>query len=352
RETSAKRSFAIFWSQAYLLQHNWKQEINFFDEKIAPLIATNYYRRLGESGQFVDNFWRIDLPFVILFSLELLARSLFIKRRHPGFSWFNAILWRWYDLFLLIPFWRWLRFIPVLIRLDHAHVISLRSVRQQVHLGILSNFAEEITEIVVVRVINQIQGSIQRGELIRWLFQKQTQRPYIDINNLNEIEAIASILAQTIVYQVLPQIQPEITAILRHSIEGALSQSPIYRNLKTVPLVGQIQTDLSEQLAVQIATNLYNVLVRSMEDPVSAKLSSQLVERFSSALGSEIQKKHVLPEIQSLLLDFLEEVKLNYVQKLSEEEIAEILTQTGQLKTQVSIQPVVSSKNSAILPPE
>jgi hypothetical protein len=334
------------------LQHNWKQEINFFDQDIAPLIETNYYRRIGENGEFIDKFWLVDLPFVTIFFLDLLARSFFIKRRYPTFSWLNVILWRWYDLFLLIPFLRWLRIIPVLIRLDHAHLISLRTIRQQIHLGILSNFAEEITEIVVVRVINKIQGSIRQGELMQWFRQKQTQRPYIDLNNLNELEEIAGILTQTIVYQVLPKIQPEVTAILRHTIEGALNRSPIYRNLKMVPVVGQMQTELSEQLSIQIATNLYNVLVSSMEDPVSGKLSSDLLSSFSSALVAEIQKKHVLPEIQSLLLDFLEEIKLNYVHKLSEEDIAQILQQARELKTQVSIQAIVDSKNSAILPPE
>ncbi len=160
-QESAKQAFATFWSQAYLSQKGWNHEINFFDKNIAPLIASNYYRHIGEDGEFVEKFWIIDLPFVILFGIELLARSFYVKRRHPGFSWLNAIFWRWYDLFLLVPFWRWLRIIPVLIRLDHAQLLNFQSLRQQVHLGIVANFAEELTEIVVVRVINQIQGSIQ-----------------------------------------------------------------------------------------------------------------------------------------------------------------------------------------------
>ncbi len=335
-QVSAKQAFAIFWSQAYLSQKGWKQEINFYDKNIAPLIATNYYRHLNENGEFVEKFWIIDLPFVILFGIELLARSFYVKRRHPSFSWLNAIFWRWYDLFLLLPFWRWLRIIPLLVRLDQAHLLNLQSVRQQVHLGIVANFAEELTEIVVVRVINQIQSSIQGGELISWLLQTENLRPYIDINNVNEVEAMAGILVQTIVYQVLPKIQPEITAILRHNIESAFNQSPLYHNLQILPIVGQMQTQINEQLATQIATNLYNALVTAVEDPVSAELTSKLVQSFSAALGAEIQKKHVLLEIQSLLLAFLEEVKLNYVQNLSKEDIEQILAQTRQLRTKVS----------------
>jgi len=348
-QESAKRSFATFWSQAYLSQKGWYKEINFFDKDIAPLIATNYYRHIGENGEFIDNFWIIDLPFVILFSLDLLARSFYIKRRHPGFSWLNIILWRWYDLLLLIPFCRWLRIIPVVIRLDQAQLIDLKSVRQQANLGIVTNFAGELTEVVVVRVINQLQSSIQRGELTHWLSQKPKQQSYIDINNLNELEAIAGILVQTIIYQVLPKVEPEITAIIHHTIDSALNQSPIYRSLQGLPMVGDMQTELSKQLTNQIVTNLYNALVKTSQDPVLAKLSSEFMTSFSAALGSQIKNTNILPEIQSLLLDFLEEVKLNYVQNLSTEERSQILEQIRKPRTQVTVEPVVSSKSSSVI---
>ncbi|MEC4819928.1 MAG: hypothetical protein SAK29_42660 [Scytonema sp. PMC 1069.18] len=338
---SSKQAFSTFWSQSYLLQQGWNQEINFFNRRIRPLIAVNYYRQIGENGELLDKFWIIDLPFVIIFATELLARSYYIKHRHPSFSWLNAILWRWYDLLLLIPFAGWLRFIPVMIRLDQSRLINLQPIRQLIHQGIIANFAEELTEIVVVRVINQIQGSIQRGELRRWLAQSPSLRPYIDINNINEVEAIGAILVQTVVYQVLPKIQPEIIALIRHNIDSILKQAPIARNLQNIPGVEQIRTQLGEQLATQITTNLYSAVVNAVEDPVGAQLSSQLTQRFTEAFGAEMQKKHVLSELQNLLLDFLEEMKLNYVQQLSQEDMTEVLEQTRQLRTQPVVQSVV-----------
>lgn len=338
RNKSAKKALATFWSQSYLEQQGWNQQINYFDKQIAPLIATNYYRRLGENGEFINNFWMIDIFFITLFGIELIGRSYWIKRHHPEFSWLNTVLWRWYDLFLLLPFWRLLRFLPVIIRLDQGKLLNLQPVRQQIHHGIVANFAEEITEIVVVRVINQIQSSIEQGDLISWLLQKE-KRPYIDINNINEVEAISGIVVRTLVYQVLPKIQPEIVAILRHTIDNVLNQSPIYRNLLFLPMLSQMQTQLSEQIATQIATSLYDAVVSGVEDPVSAKLSRQLMQSAQEALGTALEKKYVVSEIQSLLLDFLEEVKINYVQRLSQEDIIQILQQTKQLRTRPS--PVV-----------
>ncbi|WP_392530276.1 hypothetical protein [Nostoc sp. C117] len=344
---SAKQSFATFWSQPYLTQQGWAKEINFFNQSIRPLIATNYYRRISESGEFVDDFWIIDSVFMILFALELLGRTFLLKRQRPGLSWFESLLWRWYDLFLLLPFWRELRILPVLVRLDQADLLSFYSVRRQINQGIVANFAEELTEIVVVRVINQVQSSIKRGDLIRWVSQQENVRSYIDINNVNEIEAIAALLLKTIVYQVLPEIQPAIAALLRHNIETVIHQVPLYQNLQNLPGLGQAQTQLSEQLATQITTNLYKIVVSAVEDPVGAKLTSQLVQSFSETLGAQIKEKHLVSEIESLLFDFLEEIKLNYVQRLSQEDIDQIIEQTRQLRTQVSV-PVVVDKGTAL----
>ncbi|NJR73777.1 MAG: cytochrome d ubiquinol oxidase subunit II [Scytonema sp. CRU_2_7] len=318
----------------------------FTSKKNERLTRRTLYKAIGPIWE-ANHMWLI-ITIVILFGVELLARSFYIKRQHPGFSFFNAIFWRWYDLFLLLPFWRSLRIIPVVIRLDHAQILNLHPLRQQIHQGIIANFAEEITEIVVVRVINQIQGSIQRGELKHWLSQNENVRSYIDINNINEVEAIGAILVKTIVYQVLPKIQPEVAAVLRHNIESIIRQAPIYRNLQSLPGLNAMQTQLSEQLATQITTHLYSAVVSATEDPVGAKLSSQLVQRFSEALGTQMQEKHVLLEIQNLLIDFLEEIKLNYVQRLSQEDMWKVLEQTKQLRTQLSVQPVLD-KNSTVL---
>jgi hypothetical protein len=281
----------------------------------------------------------------VIFTLELLLRILHIKGRNQNLSLLEAILWRWYDLFLVIPFWRWLRILPVLIRLDQTALIDLHLVRRQIHQGIVANFAEEITEIVVVRVINQIQGSIQRGNIFKWLLEPQKKHNYIDINNIDEVQAISLLLMHTIVNQVLPKIQPEVNAILHHNIELAFGQIPVYRHLLMLPGIGQAQNQISEQLSNHITNNLYIALVSAIKDPLAGKLSTQLLEKFTTVLGEQIREKHVISEIQSLLNDFLEEVKINYVQRLSQEDIDQIIEQTRQMRSQAAV-PRVIEKNS------
>jgi hypothetical protein len=332
-QESSKGAFTIFWSPEYLSQGRWVEEIDFFNRQILPSIASNYYRRIGENGELINNFWLIDLPFVAVFGLELLWRAFYIKRQNSHLSWLEAILWRWYDLFLLFPLWRWLRIVPVVIRLDQSNLVNLYLVRKQIHQGIVANFAEEITEIVVVRVINQIQLSIKHSDITRWVAPNQNKREYVDINNINELEAISGILIRILIDSVMPKVQPEINAILSCIIEGSLAQVPIYGNLLQLPGLSQVQNQLSGDIANQISKNLYSIMTKVSKDPLTAQLYKDLIAKFTTTLSGEIQAKHILVELQSLLNDLLEEVKINYVQRLSQEDIEQIIEQTREMRS-------------------
>lgn len=329
---SAREAFATFWSEPYLSQTNWQQEINFFNTHIRPLIQTNYYRGIGITGKFIDNFWLIDLPFVILFGLEFLVRSFYLSRRIAELTWLEAMLRRWYNILLLLPFWRWLRVIPVTIRLNQADLLNLEPLRAQINRDFINNFAEEITEIVGIRLIDQAQNSIKRGDVTRWLFQPETRRPYININNTNEMQAIASRLLHLTVYQVLPKIQPDIEALLHYNLKTAFNQSPIYRQLQNVPGVGHLPNQLSENLAKDLAATLYSTFTTILEDPIAGELLNSLMENFSKTLEAEVQKQHNVQEIQTLIVDLLEEIKINYVKGIAEDGVEKILDESYQIR--------------------
>jgi hypothetical protein len=332
KENSSKEALRRFWSQDYLGTKPPEQGLGFFNREIRPLIETNYFRPIGESGEFVDHFWLIDIWFVIPFALEFLARTWFISRRRTGVSWRDAMLWRWYDIFLLLPVFRWLRIIPVTIRLHQAELIDLERIQKQISQGFVATIAEDLTEVVVIRVINQIQSSIRGGDIARWLSQRDV-RPYIDINNTDEVAAIATITMQLMVYQVLPKIRPDIEALLQHNLEKIFNQSPAYQGLQQVPGLGELPHQLTERLVKEITQAVYDGLNSALEeDPVGEQLFKRLVEHLSEAIGSEIQGKQTLQKIQSLLTDLLEEVKINYVERLSEEDFEALLDQTRAIR--------------------
>ncbi len=275
-EQFAREAFTKFWSQAYLSQQNWQSEINFFNSQISPLIQSNYYRDIGRFGNFINHFWLIDLPFVIIFALDFLTRTFYISRRNPDLNWLEAMLRRWYDIFLLLPFWRWLRVIPVTIRLYQADLLNLEPLRSQLNHDFAVSFAEEITEMVGIQLIDQMQDTIRQGELTRWLFHPETRKPYVQVNERNEVKVIATRLVNIGIYDVLPQVQPNLEALIYHTIASTFKDSPAYQQIQNIPGLNHLPNQLTEKLARDLSQSAYKNLTKALSDPVAAELTSRL----------------------------------------------------------------------------
>lgn len=327
----ARDAFATFWSSAYLSQAGWQQEIQFFNTQIRPIIARNYYRDVGRFGRYVDYFWLVDLPFIILFALEILARTYYTSRRKPELNWLEAILRRWYDLFLILPFWRWLRVLPVTLRLYQTELLDLEPFRKQLNYDFAISFAEEIAEIIGVQVIDQMQESIQKGEVTRWLFHPESRQPYVQVNNTNEVKAIATRLVNISVYDVLPQVQPDIEALVHHSLESTLSQATVYQQIQNIPGLSHLPSQLTETLAHNLSQAAYSNLIKAFEDPVGAELTARFMGNFRDALEAELQKKHNRQKFEDLLVDMLEEIKVNYVRGIAESGVERALEEVDQM---------------------
>ena len=328
---SAKVAFWRFWTVANF-ENRVAEELAFFNTEIEPLFKTNYYRTIGENGGYVDYFGLIDFPFGIIFALEFLVRSWIISRRRVGVSWLDAMLWRWYDVFFLLPFWRWLRVIPVTVRLSQARLINLIAIQRQISQGLVAGIAEDVTEVVIIRLIDQIQASIRDGDVNRFLTRSKTST-YIDINNTNETAEILRILAKVLADRVLPAIQPEAESLLQYSVDKALKQSPAYRGIKILPGGDRTLTNLSHQLVSQSYTAFSTALQAALEeDEQFNRLLDSLVNNFGKSVSNELQAQQSINKIEILLIDLLEEIKINYVERLSQEDIEDILEQTRSLR--------------------
>ncbi|NJK56745.1 MAG: hypothetical protein HC939_12450 [Pleurocapsa sp. SU_5_0] len=333
QDNSAKAAFWRFWTPDYF-KGRVAEEMTFFETEIKPLLETNYYRAIGENGGYVDYFGLIDFPFGVLFALEFLGRSWFISRRRVGISWLDAMLWRWYDIFFLLPIWRWLRVIPVTVRLSQAQIINLNSIQKQLSQGLVAGIAEDVTEVVIIRLINQIQTSVRNGDLGRLLSQ-QTAHTYVDINDTNEIIELIRILAKVTADRVLPAIQPEVETLLQYSIEKSLKQSPAYQGIKILPGSDRTISSISRQLVSQSYSAFSSTLQAALaEDKQFDRLVESLISNIGKSFSSELQAQQSMTKIELLLVDLLEEIKINYVERLSQEDIEDILEQTRSLRQQ------------------
>ena len=119
---------------------------------------------------------------------------------------------------------------------------------------------------------------------------------------------------------------------MHHAIASTIERSPIYQRLQSIPGFKELPAQLSEQLTKELSQTAYNNIAKGVDDPVTARLSDRLLTNFRDALELELQKKHNLREIESLLVDMLEEIKINYVAKIAEGGFEGIVEEADRLR--------------------
>ncbi|XHU95384.1 MAG: hypothetical protein JJP05_06485 [cyanobacterium endosymbiont of Rhopalodia gibba] len=55
---------------------------------------------------------------------------------------------------MLIPIFRWVKIIPLIIRLDRSNLINVKTIKKQTSQGFVTWIAQKITETVVIHIIN------------------------------------------------------------------------------------------------------------------------------------------------------------------------------------------------------
>lgn len=330
-EESSTEAFETFWSVEYLNEAGWINELQFFNDEIRPLFETNYFRGVGLNGNPTDLFIKIDIWFIALFAAELVLRSIYLSRRYKGTNFIDAILWRWYDIILLLPFWRWLRIIPVIIRINQSNLINLEPISNRIRRAFVTHFAIEMTEIVIIRVIDQIQNWVREGEVAKALLTPHSARRYIDLNNVNEVETITRRLVSILVYKVLPEVRPQVEALLDHNLERSLHAAPLYSNMKVLPGFEALSHQLSQQVTHSVYESVTGILRSTVRDEKGAELVQSLVDSIVRHLQAEVRKGDTVEEFESLVVVLLEEIKINYVQSLAAEDVEALREQTQRL---------------------
>jgi hypothetical protein len=328
KNKSAKASFKMFWSPQHLNAQNWNKEITYFDRNFRPLMTANYYRHIDESGDFVDRFWIIDIWFVGLFALDLFLRILWIRNRHRT-GWINALLWRWYDLLFFLPFWRIVRIVPVTVRLHQSGWIDLERIQNQVNRNLAENIAGEVTELVLIQTFGVVQGTVKQGALRQLL---KTSPSMVDTNQIDELAVIGRRLVGVFSQTVLPQLQPDFEALINHFVQQAIAQTPLYKTLPSLPGLDGLRNELSKQVGYQVTQTLSTVINEGLADEVGQKLVQQLGQHFVGHLQTGLTQKHAIDEIESLLVTWMEELKLSLIQHLETQSQQQTLAQAESIR--------------------
>lgn len=306
---SAKEAFTRFWSQEYLSQ-NTATELAFFADKIEPLLKINYYRRTDANGLSVDYFWCIDLFFVIFFAFEYLIRTFWLAKQGDRINWGYVMLRHWYDVLMLVPLWRWLRIIPVTVRIHKSGLFDLEKVLVQITHEPTAYLSQRVSKFLIVRLLNQSQDIVSSGAVANFLFSPTLE---IEDAKVHKIDRIIEQLINLTMYEVLPQVQPDIEDLLRYSLQGALKESDLYQTIQTIPGIATLPAEAIEQLADYLAQSAYHVLIKSYTYTEGKIIFNRLRDNFARTLRVQLRDKTTQSEIEVLIADLLEEWKLKYL---------------------------------------
>ncbi|MBO9542543.1 hypothetical protein J7643_18305 [bacterium] len=307
---SGKEAFMVFWSPKNLTPARLDQEQAFFDQRLRPLLARNYYRALGENGRPFDAFWMIDLLFIPFFAFDFLVRGALELRRGKYPSWKAFCYARWYDLVYFVPLGQ---YVVPLGQSGWLHLVRGISVGHRMRrLGLINPItipqraAERginlATDLVSVRLLSNYQESIRRFDLdetIRELSAEDRER----FNRFVELHL------QAAVTRILPQVIPDLQTMITYSAQQALNESPTYQQLRALPVVGGMAERYLPDLVAEIVNGIQRGMGAALEDPTQRDLSRQLGDKLVELILTELRTLETEQEIKRYLIASLEQQK-------------------------------------------
>ena len=336
---SARQASSLLLSPARIKASGWRQERRFWNDQVLPLVATNYWRSIDENGRPTDHFWRIDLLlFQSVFALDILLRLIRLRRRLPGLSWGDALLRRWSDLPLLLPFWRWLRLVPVLERLQTSGLANFEPLRAVVSRGVVALLAVELFEVLSLQILDGTQGLIRSR---RWPQRLRALRSHQSVASSSDERAVVELVriwGPLLLSRVAPKLAPELQGLLGYTLRQSLDRTMVPGPLRQLQPLLQVETGISRQLAsgmvdslLELSRSTGNQLSR--RDDVQLELLQRFIDRFWEELAAALENGPALERSQELLCALIDGAKGTYLSQINRAGIEALIQELDQLMT-------------------
>jgi hypothetical protein len=353
---SSKDAVSQLLGPEWMRRHAWEEERRFWQGRVLPLVARNYWRSIDETGRPTDHFWRWDLLlFQSVFLLDILLRAVRLRRRLPGLSWRDALLRRWIDLPLFLPFWRWLRLIPVLERLQAAGLINLEPLRAVISRGVVALLALELFEVLALQFLDGVQQQVRSR---RWPMRLRALRSHQTVTSQEERELVelTRLWAPLLLGQVVPRLAPELRGVLGHALQQSLQRTLVPAPLRQLQPLQEVEQGFSRQLAQGVVESLLDLSRGAgarlgRRDDEQLRLLQHCIDRFWEELALVLEEGPALERSQELICGAIERVKRTYLIQVSRSGIQGLIDELDQLMNSDGLAPS-SNEESAGIPPE
>jgi len=313
-----------------------KNGIKFWEEEVISIARTNYTRRINPTGRNFDSSWRIDIPFQLIFLIDIILRTRRLKKKIPGISWRNAFLKRWLDIPLFLPYFRLLRILPTTERLSNAKLIQVEPLRAVISQWIVAMLALELFEVITLRILETLTSLIKSPnipERIRGLCS------YKKVNDIeyNDISELIRLWVPILLSQIGPNMRPQLIALFDHALQRSISNMPLQIAFKENSIIEKAESAITYQLASGMVDTLLEFSKNagsniSKKDITLNKLSLDALDRFWEELASALDNEKVLNTSQVLIISLLEDFKfLSFRELQNQSNIDEIMIELDDL---------------------
>ncbi len=291
-----------YWSgPPEILRHRF----GVFDRQIEPRLAVNYFRGYELNGHLVDHFWRIDLPFLILFWIEFMVRWTLAVRRRTYARWYFFPIFYWYDLLSLIPVMalrplRLLRVVSMYMRLRQSDISRVGRDFLSRGVAYISNIiTEEVSDRVAVRILDEYREEVEDGTHVR--IARSVFEPRREAIERVLVGQIRAILTDQETLERFRQ-------LLELNLENAVDES---ESLRTLPL--------PHIVVKPVVRAIGEVLLETTLETISTTLDSpdgqEAVQAVASSIIENVLTGPALAEMESLgrdislqIIDHMKEV--------------------------------------------
>lgn len=279
-----------FWSgPPDLVRHR----LDLFDQRLEPLLAVNYFRGHDLKGRLTNHFWKIDLPFLILFWIEFMVRWVLAVRRRTYARWYFFPIFFWYDLLSLIPVMalrplRLLRLVSVYMRLRKSELSRVGRDFLSRAVAYISNIiTEEVSDRVAVRILDEYREEIEDGTHVR--ITRSVVEP-----RREEIERVVTHQIRSILTD--PETIERFRLLLELNLENAVADS---ESLRSLPLPHVVVKPVVRAVGEVILETTLETITTTLDSPDG----EAAVQAVASSILDSVSTGPALAELESLARD-------------------------------------------------
>lgn len=305
---SSKRAFAEFWR---LTPDTLAARRLFFDQRIKPLIQVNFWRRIGTNGQFIDQFFYVDLVFVLIFSIEFFIMWGVAIKRHGPDQKVVFPLYRWYDVLgcLPLPQFRFLRLFRVYAIYRRLVLSDLVTIGEGPIHRLMRRWkdilSEEISDQVAIKILTDAQDDIRHG--VHKAILEETVRAH-------KADLKQSLLdsARRMEERVLTTKHEEWVAFLAEIVERSIRDSDEFRRLAQVPFVSY---QLNEMVSRERVTRLVDQSLTHVSKGIYHALYTEAGEAFMDSLLDDVLEEVIAISKEGMVEDLAERINLKLLEE-------------------------------------